>query len=104
MASEVAITAADVLNAYDVISPYVHRTPVLTSRTFDALAGEGRRVFFKCEVGRSSKWHLSCDLRVKCNCRLPQLCIGVCLLCGSRSKRRGASRREGRPTPLPACV
>ncbi len=30
------------------IAPYVHRTPVLTSRAFDAAAGN-RRVFFKCE-------------------------------------------------------
>src|SRR5918911_146032 len=29
------------------IRPFVHRTPVATSRTFDELAG--RRVFFKCE-------------------------------------------------------
>jgi threonine dehydratase len=29
------------------IRPFVHRTPVATSRTFDRLAG--RRVFFKCE-------------------------------------------------------
>jgi threo-3-hydroxy-L-aspartate ammonia-lyase len=29
------------------IRPFVHRTPVATSRTFDAAAG--RRVFFKCE-------------------------------------------------------
>lgn len=29
------------------IRPFVHRTPVVTSRTFDELAG--RRVFFKCE-------------------------------------------------------
>jgi threo-3-hydroxy-L-aspartate ammonia-lyase len=29
------------------IRPFVHRTPVATSRTFDGLAG--RRVFFKCE-------------------------------------------------------
>ena len=30
------------------IRPLVHRTPVVTSRTFDEAAG-GRRVFFKCE-------------------------------------------------------
>jgi threonine dehydratase len=29
------------------IRPFVHRTPVATSRTFDRAAG--RRVFFKCE-------------------------------------------------------
>src|SRR5918993_875166 len=29
------------------VRPFVHRTPVLTSRTFDEAAG--RRVFFKCE-------------------------------------------------------
>lgn len=34
------------------IAPHVHRTPVLTSRTMDALASEdgvARRLFFKCE-------------------------------------------------------
>src|ERR671928_86908 len=34
--------------AHTRIAPYVHRTPVMTSRAFDAAAGE-RRVFFKCE-------------------------------------------------------
>src|ERR1051326_1439780 len=29
------------------VRPFVHRTPVVTSRTFDRAAG--RRVFFKCE-------------------------------------------------------
>jgi threonine dehydratase len=34
--------------AHARIAPLVHRTPVITSRAFDAAAG-GRRVFFKCE-------------------------------------------------------
>jgi threonine dehydratase len=34
--------------AHARIAPVVHRTPVITSRAFDAAAG-GRRVFFKCE-------------------------------------------------------
>ena len=33
--------------AHARIAPYIHRTPVLTSATFDALTGA--RVFFKCE-------------------------------------------------------
>jgi threonine dehydratase len=38
---------ADILAAAERISPYVHRTPVLTSERMDALSGA--RVFFKCE-------------------------------------------------------
>ncbi len=34
--------------AHARIAPFIHRTPVVTSRAFDAAAG-GRRVFFKCE-------------------------------------------------------
>ncbi len=34
--------------AHARIAPFIHRTPVATSRAFDAAAG-GRRVFFKCE-------------------------------------------------------
>ncbi|HEX8069259.1 MAG TPA: threonine/serine dehydratase [Pyrinomonadaceae bacterium] len=34
--------------AHARIRPFVHHTPVVTSRAFDAAAG-GRRVFFKCE-------------------------------------------------------
>lgn len=38
---------ADVVAAADRIRPYVHRTPVLTSASFDERAGA--RVWFKCE-------------------------------------------------------
>ncbi len=37
----------DILAAAERIRPYVHRTPVLTSRTLDGLAGA--QLFFKCE-------------------------------------------------------
>jgi len=41
------LTLESILEAHERIGPRVHRTPVVTSRTFDARAG--RRVFFKCE-------------------------------------------------------
>jgi threonine dehydratase len=41
-------TFDDVRAARERIAPYVHRTPVLTSRQIDELAG--CRVFFKCET------------------------------------------------------
>lgn len=47
MAGPFAIDHADVLAAAERIRGRVHRTPVVTSQTFDALAG--RRLFFKCE-------------------------------------------------------
>jgi threonine dehydratase len=37
----------DVAAAMQLISPYVHRTPVLTSQKLDAISGA--RLFFKCE-------------------------------------------------------
>ncbi|MBB4286779.1 beta-hydroxyaspartate dehydratase BhcB [Roseospira goensis] len=40
-------TFDDVLAAHDRIRPYIHRTPVLTSETFDRMTGA--RLFFKCE-------------------------------------------------------
>jgi len=42
------VTFADVQAARERILPYVHRTPVLTSRTIDERVGA--RVFFKCEI------------------------------------------------------
>ncbi|MCA1632668.1 MAG: threonine/serine dehydratase [Acidobacteria bacterium] len=42
------LTLETIREAHARISPQVHRTPVVTSRTFDAAAG-GREVFFKCE-------------------------------------------------------
>lgn len=40
-------TFDDVIAAHDRIGPYVHRTPVLTSRYLNALTGA--ELFFKCE-------------------------------------------------------
>jgi threo-3-hydroxy-L-aspartate ammonia-lyase len=42
------VTLADVQAARERILPYVHRTPVLTSRTLDERVGA--RMFFKCEI------------------------------------------------------
>jgi threonine dehydratase len=42
------LTIELIREAHARIAPYVHRTPVVTSRAFDAATG-GRRVFFKCE-------------------------------------------------------
>jgi threonine dehydratase len=42
------VTLADVQSARERILPYVHRTPVLTSRTLDERVGA--RIFFKCEI------------------------------------------------------
>jgi threonine dehydratase len=42
------VTLADVQAARERVRPYVHRTPVLTSRTLDERVGA--RVFFKCEI------------------------------------------------------
>jgi threonine dehydratase len=39
--------AADILKVREIIAPYVHRTPVLTSNTFDEMLGAS--LFFKCE-------------------------------------------------------
>lgn len=41
------LTSKMIQEAHARISAFVHRTPVITSRAFDAAAG--RRVFFKCE-------------------------------------------------------
>jgi threonine dehydratase len=32
------------------IRPYVHRTPIVTSKFIDDLVGGGKQVFFKCEL------------------------------------------------------
>jgi threonine dehydratase len=42
------VTPADVRAAHERIKPYVHRTPVVTSRTLDARTGA--RLFLKCET------------------------------------------------------
>lgn len=44
-----AIDLADVRRAAERLRGVAHRTPVVTSRTVDALVGPGTRVFFKCE-------------------------------------------------------
>src|ERR1700720_4150081 len=36
-----------IIDAHDRIAPHIHRTPVLTSRSLNALIGA--QVFFKCE-------------------------------------------------------
>jgi threonine dehydratase len=41
------LTIDSIREAAERIRPFIHRTPVVTSRTFDQAAG--RRVFFKCE-------------------------------------------------------
>ena len=38
---------ADILSARERIAPYLHRTPVLTSASLDAMVGA--RLFLKCE-------------------------------------------------------
>ena len=48
MTAPAPISLADVQAARERILPYVHRTPVLTSRTLDERVGA--RVFFKCEI------------------------------------------------------
>jgi threo-3-hydroxy-L-aspartate ammonia-lyase len=45
--AELAITYDDVLAARESLAGRVHRTPVVTSRRLDEIAG--RRLFFKCE-------------------------------------------------------
>jgi threonine dehydratase len=42
------VTLADIQAARERIRPFVHRTPVLTSRTLDERVGA--RIFFKCEI------------------------------------------------------
>ncbi len=44
---ESGVSFTDILAARDRLASYAHRTPVMTCRTVDELAG--RRVFFKCE-------------------------------------------------------
>jgi threonine dehydratase len=45
--TELPLTLDDILRAYDRIAPWVHRTPVLTSRTLDDRCQAS--VFLKCE-------------------------------------------------------
>lgn len=42
------LSIAEIRTAYARIAQHIHRTPVLTSKTFDALSG-GLQLFFKCE-------------------------------------------------------
>jgi threonine dehydratase len=48
MTAPLSVTLADVRAAHERVRPWVHRTPVLTSRTVDERVGA--RVFFKCEI------------------------------------------------------
>jgi threonine dehydratase len=41
------ITKQQILDAYKRIKPFIHKTPVLTSKTIDELSGAN--IFFKCE-------------------------------------------------------
>jgi threonine dehydratase len=43
------VTLADVRAAHRRIYRFIHRTPVLTSKTLDAKIGGGAHLFFKCE-------------------------------------------------------
>ena len=47
MSKTIPVTLADILKAQNRIKSHVHRTPVLTSSTFDKLYG--RKFFFKSE-------------------------------------------------------
>ncbi|MFP4327405.1 MAG: beta-hydroxyaspartate dehydratase BhcB [Paracoccaceae bacterium] len=47
MSGLIVPTWEDVLEAHDRIMPHIHRTPVLTSSTFDRMSGA--ELFFKCE-------------------------------------------------------
>ena len=48
MTTKLSVSLADVRAARERIAPYVHRTPILTSRFVDALTGA--KVFFKAEL------------------------------------------------------
>ena len=47
-ATATKLSLAEILAAYARIEQHIHRTPVLTSKTFDTLSG-GLQLFFKCE-------------------------------------------------------
>merc|ERR1712020_587195 len=44
-----SVTLTDIKTAARRISSHVHQTQVLTSKTFDQMAGPGKQLFFKCE-------------------------------------------------------
>lgn len=46
--TKLSVTLADVLAAHERIAPFVHRTPVVTSRLVDEALGV--RAYFKCEL------------------------------------------------------
>ncbi|EPS59415.1 hypothetical protein M569_15394, partial [Genlisea aurea] len=57
-----AADIASINGAQDRISPYVHRTPILSSLTLDSISG--RKVYFKCEFfqkGGSFKFRGACN-------------------------------------------
>ena len=43
------LSIAGIQEAAERISPYIHRTPVLTCQALNEMSG-GRQVFFKCEL------------------------------------------------------
>ena len=47
-ATATKLSLAEIRVAYARIEQHIHRTPVLTSKTFDTLSG-GLQLFFKCE-------------------------------------------------------
>ncbi len=44
---EMPISLESIKAAAASINPYIHRTPILTNSAISALAGEGRKLFFK---------------------------------------------------------
>ncbi|XP_075261243.1 uncharacterized protein LOC142352964 [Convolutriloba macropyga] len=49
MPSKMVVEVEEIEKAQKRIKPFIHRTPIETSLTFDSLFAEGRRIFFKCE-------------------------------------------------------
>ncbi|XP_060590782.1 probable serine racemase isoform X2 [Ruditapes philippinarum] len=43
------VTIKDIIDAHNRIRPHIHRTPVLTSETFDREYGAGKKFYFKAE-------------------------------------------------------
>ncbi len=41
------ITRQNIIDAHERIKPFIHKTPVLTSKTLDQISGA--KIFFKCE-------------------------------------------------------
>jgi threonine dehydratase len=43
------VNIRDIIDAHNRIRPHIHRTPVLTSETFDREYGAGKKFYFKAE-------------------------------------------------------